>query len=92
MYYYNGLPMAPARHNHFLHVARQMNNYVIASAQQYYRGHSDRTYYNSMYARPATMHHQGWGTLLAYGFDKIGVATGMVRMGSRLGRWMDLYG
>lgn len=93
MYYHNGFSMPPSRFNHFLRVAQNMNNYVLASAQQYYRGHSDRAYYSSMYARPSMMqHHQGWGTLVAYGLEKIGISTGMVRAGSHIARWMDLYG
>ena len=95
MYYYNGFSMAPSRFNHFLRVAQNMNNYVLASARQQYRGHSDRAYYSSMYPRPAMMHHhhnQGWGSLVAYGLEKIGMSTGMVRAGSHLARWMDLYG
>lgn len=92
MYYYAGLPMAPTRANHFQRVAQAMNNYVVASARQYYRGQSDRAYYSPMYARPAMTHSHGWGSLMAYGLESIGSSSGMVRVGARLARWMDLYG
>ena len=88
-----GTGMNPYMFNHFLRVARNMNNYVAAASHGYHqsRRHAalrDRGNYWSMYARPSPL-QAGAGGLLAYGLHAIGLPTSLVYLGYRVGNYID---
>jgi len=72
---------------HFHRVARDMNNYVAASAYNYYnQPRRDRGLV--MYqASPSTS--GGLGGLIAYGLYSIGMPSSIVTYGYRLGYFFD---
>lgn len=87
--------MNPARRQHFLRVARQMNNYVAVTSHYYYRTpyyphYNDRANFLSTYQTPS-LTTGGLGGLLAYGLGAIGMPTSVVNFGYRIGYFLDSY-
>jgi hypothetical protein len=76
-------------HHHFNNVARNMNNYLIASSYNYYRNQSrDQRNYFIMYERPSLM-NSGLSGLMAYGLSYIGLPANVVNVGYRFGAFLD---
>jgi hypothetical protein len=88
--------MNPYRLNHFYNVARAMNNYVAASAynyyhpNQYYQSVRDQGNYMAEYQRPSLGDFSLSG-LLAYGLQAIGLPANVVNFGYRMGYMVDIF-
>ena len=79
-----GTGMSPYMSNHFMRVARNMNNYVAASAQGALRdGGNDWP----LFSQPPVLQLLMTG-LLAYGLKSIRVPVSVVHFGYRLGHFI----
>ncbi|CAF0796957.1 unnamed protein product [Rotaria sordida] len=85
--------MNPYKRNHFLNVARNMNNYIAASSQRYlrrpyYSPMRDRANFLSIYNEPLTTNF-GLSGLIAYGLGGIGMLPNMINMGYYFGYFFN---
>ncbi len=71
---------------HFNNVARNMNNYVVAS---YHRNRvRDQRNYLLMYQKPSLV-TSGLSGLMAYGLQAVGMPANVVKFGYRFGSFLD---
>jgi hypothetical protein len=89
-----GTGMNPYMLNHFFNVARNMNNYIVATSyyqhqNRYFQNGRDAGYSMPMYQSPSLL-TSGLSSLFAYGLQTIGMPSNVVNFGYRLGYFIDI--
>ncbi len=82
------IDMDPYRLMHFNNVARNMNNYALASTDNYYQSTSDQRNYLFMYEKPLLM-NSGLGDVMSYSLQALGIPANIVQFIYNFGSFLD---